>query len=51
MVEAYSAWFNLTPHPGEMAHLVGEGIDDGDRIALALEKSAEWNQIVVLKGA
>ncbi|MCO5206583.1 MAG: NAD(P)H-hydrate dehydratase [Anaerolineae bacterium] len=41
----------LTPHPGEMARLVGEGIDDGDRIALALEKSAEWNQIVVLKGA
>lgn len=41
----------LTPHPGEMARLVGEAVDDTDRIALALAKSAEWNHIIVLKGA
>ena len=41
----------LTPHPGEMARLVGKSIADVDRVALAREKSAEWGHIVVLKGA
>jgi NAD(P)H-hydrate epimerase len=41
----------LTPHPGEMARLVGRGSDAGERLALARRKSAEWGHIVVLKGA
>ena len=41
----------LTPHPGEMARLVGEDIHEKDRVALARKKSAEWGHIVVLKGA
>ncbi len=50
----------ITPHPGEMARLVGFS-DEGeqtavhkvqaDRIGLAVAKAAEWNVIVVLKGA
>jgi NAD(P)H-hydrate epimerase len=49
----------LTPHPGEMARLCG--FTDGDlsateqvqrdRLGLVSRKAAEWNQIVVLKGA
>lgn len=43
----------LTPHPGEMARL--SGLDTGavqkDRWALAANKAAEWNVILVLKGA
>ena len=50
----------LTPHPGEMARLVG--IEDSadhkaieqvqsNRIGIAVEKAAAWNAIVVLKGA
>ncbi|MCZ2115329.1 MAG: NAD(P)H-hydrate dehydratase [Anaerolineae bacterium] len=44
----------LTPHPGEMARLVGRPLDairDEDRVELAREKAAEWGHIVVLKGA
>lgn len=41
----------LTPHPGEMARLVKTGAIPGDHIAIATEKAAEWNQVVVLKGA
>lgn len=43
----------LTPHPGEMGRLAG--IDtaevEADRFGVALAKAAEWNCIVVLKGA
>ncbi len=43
----------LTPHPGEMGRLAG--IDtaevEADRFGIALAKAAEWNCIVVLKGA
>ncbi len=43
----------LTPHPGEMATLAGIEIKDvqADRWGIALRKSAEWNVILVLKGA
>ncbi len=43
----------LTPHPGEMARLVGCAIGDvqADRVAVAQSQAAAWGQIVVLKGA
>ena len=45
----------LTPHPGEMARLVGEEMDRNtilaDRWGVARRMAAEWNQVVVLKGA
>lgn len=41
----------LTPHPGEMARLIGTNDLSADRIALAQKKAAEWGHIVVLKGA
>jgi hydroxyethylthiazole kinase-like uncharacterized protein yjeF len=43
----------LTPHPGEMARLCGlkTAEVEADRLGLARTKAAEWNQIVVLKGA
>ncbi len=39
----------LTPHPGEMARLVGDKLTD--RWDVARRMAAEWNQVVVLKGA
>ena len=43
----------LTPHPGEMARLCRCTTADVrvDRIGLARRKSAEWNAVVLLKGA
>ena len=43
----------LTPHPGEMARLTGLSIDEvqADRLGLARRCAAEWNAIVLLKGA
>lgn len=44
----------LTPHPGEMARLLGrplETIRNQDRVELARRTAAEWGHIVVLKGA
>ncbi len=40
----------LTPHPGEMRRLTGEE-SEMDRLNLATNYAAEWNAIVVLKGA
>ena len=43
----------LTPHPGEMARLTGlerEAIQ-ADRFGVAAQKAAEWDCVVVLKGA
>ena len=43
----------LTPHPGEMARLTGverQAIQE-DRVGIAREYAAEWQCIVVLKGA
>lgn len=43
----------LTPHPGEMARLLGSTVDEvqGDRVGIASRAAAEWKMIVVLKGA
>lgn len=44
----------LTPHPGEMARLVGRSLNairDEDRVELARERAAEWGHVVALKGA
>ena len=43
----------LTPHPGEMARLMGCPVADvqADRLAVARSQASAWNQIVVLKGA
>ncbi len=42
----------LTPHPGEMARLLGRTIGDveADRIGTAQRAAQQWNQVVVLKG-
>jgi len=44
----------LTPHPGEMARLMDISLSelkDMDRIEVTLEKAAEWNVTLLLKGA
>ena len=43
----------LTPHPGEMARLLGVSVREvqGDRVTAALRGAQEWNATVVLKGA
>jgi NAD(P)H-hydrate epimerase len=43
----------LTPHPGEMARLMEGSIRDVEenRVATARSRAAEWQQVVVLKGA
>jgi NAD(P)H-hydrate epimerase len=43
----------LTPHPGEMARLVGCSTDEvlADRIGCAAEMAAKWGHVVLLKGA
>ncbi len=43
----------LTPHPGEMARLIGCETREvqADRIGCATESAAEWGHVVVLKGA
>jgi hydroxyethylthiazole kinase-like uncharacterized protein yjeF len=43
----------LTPHPGEMARLLGTTVADvqAQRIQTARRAAQEWNSVVVLKGA
>ncbi|HUT16634.1 MAG TPA: NAD(P)H-hydrate dehydratase [Anaerolineae bacterium] len=43
----------LTPHPGEMARLLGTTINEveADRIGIARRAAQEWKTVVVLKGA
>jgi len=43
----------LTPHPGEMARLVGTSADEvqRDRIGVAAAKAKQWGVAIVLKGA
>jgi hydroxyethylthiazole kinase-like uncharacterized protein yjeF len=42
----------LTPHPGEMARLLGCATAEvqAHRVELALKAAADWNAIVILKG-
>jgi NAD(P)H-hydrate epimerase len=43
----------LTPHPGEMARLMGCSIKkvQADRIKIAQTQAVAWDQVIVLKGA
>jgi len=43
----------LTPHPGEMAHLLGISPAEvqADRAGIALQAARDWRAVVVLKGA
>jgi NAD(P)H-hydrate epimerase len=43
----------LTPHPGEMARLVGLSLEEvqGNRLEVARKMAIEWHKVVVLKGA
>lgn len=43
----------LTPHPGEMARLIGLSVEavEADRVGIALRYAREWGCIIVLKGA
>jgi NAD(P)H-hydrate epimerase len=43
----------LTPHPGEMARLIGSTTADvqDDRLGTARRVAREWNAVIVLKGA
>ena len=51
--ERFSAPRILTPHPGEMARLLGTTVEDvqSRRVAVASEYAARTNSVVVLKGA
>jgi len=40
----------ITPHPKEFERLFGKTANDYDRIQLALQKAAEYNIYIVLKG-
>ncbi|WP_418791570.1 NAD(P)H-hydrate dehydratase [Phosphitispora sp. TUW77] len=42
----------LTPHPGEMARLLGIKINEvqNNRVEVALEAAVRWNAVIVLKG-
>lgn len=41
----------LTPHPGEMARLMGADMQTADRVELAQTQARAWGHVVVLKGA
>ncbi len=41
----------LTPHPGELARLIGEWTDDYDKIKKCQEFSATYKVIIIIKGA
>jgi hydroxyethylthiazole kinase-like uncharacterized protein yjeF len=43
----------VTPHPGEMARLLGATARDvqARRVEIALQTAADWNAIVILKGS
>jgi ADP-dependent NAD(P)H-hydrate dehydratase / NAD(P)H-hydrate epimerase len=47
-----SKFLAITPHPGEMARLLGKSIRDvqGDRLKAAREAARRWNTHVILKG-
>ncbi len=43
----------LTPHPGEMARLIGVSLDkiQQERLEIAQKAAREWQKVIVLKGA
>ena len=43
----------LTPHPGEMSRLTGLSIEEvqSDRLRIATTAAAQWQKVVILKGA
>jgi len=43
----------LTPHPGEMARLLGVSVCEvqSDRVGIAKQVAQEWHKTIVLKGA
>jgi len=43
----------ITPHPGEMARLLGCAVKDvqARRVEIAVQAAADWNAIVILKGS
>ena len=49
----FSASAILTPHPGEMARLMGDSVSSvqADRIGRTVESASSWNKVVALKGA
>jgi NAD(P)H-hydrate epimerase len=51
-LKSASGLLGLTPHPGEMARLLGCGIKDiqANRVEIASKAAADWNACVVLKG-
>jgi NAD(P)H-hydrate epimerase len=60
LLQKIENWFKLlpknsviTPHPGEMSVLTEMPINEiqNDRLRIAREYAALWNQVVVLKGA
>ena len=53
IIQARSAPTILTPHPGEMARLLGVSVRDvqQDRLTAARRAAQEWGATVVLKGA
>jgi len=55
LVGAVARWSPvvMTPHPGEMARLLGTSVEEvqADRLEVAQRKSREWGAVVVLKGA
>lgn len=53
LLSARTAPTVITPHPGEMARLMGTATSDiqGDRMGAARRAAEEFNSVVVLKGA
>jgi NAD(P)H-hydrate epimerase len=47
-----SKFLAITPHPGEMARLLGKSVGDvqGDRLRAVREAAKRWNAHVILKG-
>jgi ADP-dependent NAD(P)H-hydrate dehydratase / NAD(P)H-hydrate epimerase len=52
LVERNGKHLAITPHPGEMARLLGSTIPQvqRDRVKTAIEAAKKWNAVVVLKG-
>src|SRR3984957_6304079 len=48
-----SKFLAITPHPGEMARLLGSSVKDveADRVKTATDAAKRWNAHVILKGA